>query len=75
MEHDGESGELLLDLVQHIECQWRRNQAASLRVACALLGLELVSTVAGTDRDGEAIATRALAEIDHLLGLCVVALL
>ena len=45
VEHDGESGELLFDFGKYIECQWRRNKTAGLRVACALFGLELVCTV------------------------------
>jgi len=75
VEHDGESGELLLDLLEHVESQGRRNQTAGLRVTGALLGSELVSTVAGTDRDSQRIATCAGGELDHFLGLCIVRLL
>ena len=73
MKHDGESRQLLLDLCQHVECEWRRNELASLRIACALLGLELVSTVRSTDRDSQRIAACAGSEVDNLLRLGVVA--
>ena len=53
VKNDWEARELLLDLCQNVECQWRRNQTACLRVTCALLGLELVSTVRSTDRDSQ----------------------
>ena len=74
VEHDGESRKLLLDLVQDVECQWRRNELASLRVACALLRSELVSAVACADRDSQAVATAASSKVDYLFGLCVVTL-
>ena len=45
MEHDWESRELLLDLVKDVECEWRRDETAGLRVPGALLRFELVSTV------------------------------
>ena len=38
VKHDGESGELFHDLIEDVECQWGRNEAAGLGVACALLG-------------------------------------
>ena len=60
VQNDGEARELLLDLMQHVESQWRRNETACLRITCALLGLELVGTVAGTDRNSEAVAARTL---------------
>jgi hypothetical protein len=72
VQYDGETGKTLLDLVQDVECQWRRNQLTCLGIACALLGSELVSTVAGTDRDSQRVATRTLAEVLYLFGLCVV---
>ena len=75
VEYDGEAGELLFDLVQDVESEGRRNELAGLRVAGALFGSELVSAVAGTDGDGEAVATAAGAEIDYLFGLGVVAYL
>ena len=75
MEHDGESRKLFLNLSQHIECEWRGNELTSLRVTCALLGLELVSTVRGTDRDSERVATSTGSEVDNLLRLGVVRLL
>ena len=74
MEYDGEAGDALFNLVQDVECQWRRNELTGLRVAGALFGSELVSTVAGTDRDGEAVATAALRKNFNFLGACVVAL-
>ena len=75
VEYDGETGELLFNLVQDVESEGRRNELAGLRVAGALFGSELVSAVAGTDGDGEAVATAAGAEIDYFLGLGVVAYL
>jgi hypothetical protein len=74
VKNDWEARELLLDLCQHVECQWRRNQTACLRVTCALLGLELVSTVRSTDGDSQRVATRTLAELDDLLRTCIVRL-
>ena len=74
MQNDGESGQLLHNGIEHVESQWRRHELAGLRVACALFGLELVGTVAGTDRDGKAIYARLRHEVDHLFGLCVVTL-
>ena len=75
MEHDGESGKFLLNLVEHVEGEWRGNEFASLRVAGALLGLELVSAVRGADRDGQRVAACAGREVDDLFGLGVVRLL
>ena len=74
MEDDGESRKLILDLSQNVECEWRRNELTSLRIACALLGLKLVSTVRSTDRDSQRIATCTCSEVDNLLGLGVVRL-
>ena len=42
MKDDRESGKLLLDCLEDIECKRRRNEAAGLGVAGALLGFELV---------------------------------
>ena len=61
--------------MQHVECQGRRNQTAGFRVACALLGLELVSAVRCTDRDSQRVAACAGSEVDDLFGLGVVRLL
>ena len=72
MEHDWESGKLLHDSIKNIKCQWRRNQAASLRVACALLRLKLVSSVACTDRDSERVNASLACEVDNFLRLCIV---
>ena len=72
MKHDGESGQLLHDFVEHIESQWRRNQTTSLGVAGTLLGLELVSTVAGTDRDSQRVNACLLGEVDYFLRFGIV---
>ena len=70
VEHDGESGELLHNGVENVECQGRRNELA-VGVAGALLGSELVCAVAGTDGDGQGVATGAGGEVDYLLGVGV----
>ncbi len=75
VEHDGESRKLLLDLSQHVESEWRRNELTGLRVTCALLGLELISTMRSTDGDSKRVAACAGSEVNHLLGLGVVAYL
>ncbi len=72
VEHDREARELFFDGVEHVECQGRRNEPASLRVASALFRLELVSTVAGTDGDSEGVAARTGSEVDHFFRLGVV---
>ena len=72
MEHDGESGELLLDLGEDVECQWGRNEHAVHE--CALLGSELVGTVRSTDRDCQRVAAGAGSKVDDLLGLGLVRL-
>ena len=41
VENDGEARELLFDGVEHVECQRRRNELASLRVAVHCSGLNL----------------------------------
>jgi len=74
VEDDGETGELLHNGVEHVEGQGRRNEVAGLRVTGALIGSELVGTVARTDGDGQAVAARAGSEVYHLFGLRVVAL-
>ena len=74
MEHDGESGELLFDSGEHVECEGGRNETTGLRVAGALFGLELISTMARTNGDGERVATCTFYEFDHFFGLRVVAL-
>jgi hypothetical protein len=75
VEDDGEAGELLLDLVEDVECERRGNEAAGLGVAGALLGFELVCAVAGTDGDCEGVATGAGREVDDFLGTGVVGFL
>ncbi len=70
MEHDGEAGELLHNRIEHLECQWRGNKT-TLGVACALLGSELISPVAGTNRNSQRIATGAGGEVDNLFGVSV----
>ena len=59
MENDWEARQFLHNGIKHIESQWRRYKATGLRINGALLGFELVSTVAGTDRDSERVAARA----------------
>ena len=71
MEDDGEAGELLLNLVENVEGQGRRNETTGLRVARALLGLELVSAVAGADGDGQRVAAGLGDELLDLLGMGV----
>jgi len=56
VQNDGESRQTLGDVLQNVETQRRRNQNALL-VAGALLRLELISTVAGTDSNGQRVAT------------------
>ena len=73
VEDDGEAGELLLDGLEDVEGQGRRQQAAGLGVDGALLGFELVGAMAGADADGQGVAARAGGEVDDLFGLGVVA--
>ena len=75
MEYDRESRELLLDLVENVECEWRRDKTTGLRVPCALLRLELVCTVGCSDGDGERVATCTGSEINYLLRLGIVGFL
>ena len=74
MQYDGESGEFLLDGLEDVETQWGRNQNA-VGIAGALLGLELVCAVRGTDRDGQRVNAGLAYEVDNLLGTGVVSLL
>ena len=53
VENDWEAWQLNHNLIQDVECQWRRNELAGLGVAGALLGSELVSTMRSTDRDSQ----------------------
>ena len=73
MENDRETRELLHDSIENVECQWGRNEAASLGVNGALLAGELISTVRSTDRDSERVATGAGSKIYHLFRLGVMA--
>ena len=70
MEYDWESRELLLNLSEDVECQWWWHENAVYE--SALLRSELVSTVRGTDRDSQRVATCAGREVDNFLGLGVV---
>ena len=58
MEHDGEAGDALLDLLEDVEAQGGRDQYA-VGVLGALLRLELGPAVAGSDRDGQGIDARS----------------
>ena len=60
MQHDGEAGKLLLHLLQHIEAQLGLST-----------GLELISTVAGTDSDSQGVAAGLIHKFLHLLGASV----
>ena len=73
VKNDREAGELLLDGLENVESQRRRNELAVL-VLRALFRGELVGAVAGADGDGERIAARLRGEFDHFLGLRVVRL-
>ena len=70
MQHDGETGQALADLLQHVEAEGRRHQDALL-VDGALLGLELIRAVAGTDGNGQRVAAGLGHELLHLLGASV----
>ena len=67
MQHDGEAGQTLGDLLQHVEAQRRRNQDALL-VAGALGGSELIGAVAGADGDGQGVAAGLGDELLDLFG-------
>ena len=67
VQHDGEAGQTLADLLQHVEAQGRRHQNALL-VAGALLRLELIGAVAGADGDGQRVAAGLGDKLLHLLG-------
>jgi len=49
VEYDGEAGQFLLNLSQHIESQWRGDEFASLRITSTLLGFELICTMRSSD--------------------------
>ena len=70
MQHDGEAGQTLGDFLQNVEAQRGRNKDA-VGVAGALLGLELVSAVAGADGDGKRVAAGLGDELLDLLGMGV----
>ena len=71
---DREARKLLLDGLEDVESERRRNELAGLLVNRALLTRELIRAVAGADGDGERIATGLLGELDHLFRLRVVGL-
>ena len=74
VEHDREAGKLLLDGLEDVESERRRNELAGLLVDRALLARELVRAVAGADGDREGVAARLLGELDDLFRLRVVGL-
>ena len=65
--NDGEAGESLLDLLEDIEAERRRNKNA-VGIAGALLGCELVCAVGGTDSDSKRVNTGAGDEFFNFLG-------
>ena len=67
MQNDGEAGQTLGDILQNVEAQGRGNQDAVL-VESALLGSELIGTVAGTDGDGQRVTAGLGNELLDLLG-------
>ena len=67
MEHDGEAGQTLDDLVQDIEAQGRGNQLALL-IAGALVGGKLIGAVGGADGDSQRVAAGLGDELLYLLG-------
>ena len=73
VQHDREARQLLHDSIEHVECQWRRNETTGLRVTGALLRGELVGTVAGTDGDSQAVAAGTGSEINYLFRFGIVA--
>ena len=75
VEDDREAGKLLLDGLEDVECERRRDELARLGVTRALLWLELVGAVRGADGDRERVAAGLGGELDDFLGLRVVALL
>ena len=72
VKHDREARKLLLDSLEDVESERRRNELAGLLVDRALLTRELVRAVAGADGDGEGVASGLLGELDHLFRLRVV---
>ena len=67
VQNDGETGQTLGNLFQHVETQGRGNQDAVL-VYGALLGSELVSAVGGADGDRQGVTTGAGNEFLNLFG-------
>jgi hypothetical protein len=63
-----ETGEFLLDGLQHVKCEGRRYEFAGLGITGALLGLEFVCAVAGSDGDCKRIALGLLDKINHVFG-------
>src|SRR5574344_45482 len=74
VEDDRKARELLLDLLEDVERERRRNELARLGIARALRGRELERAVAGADGDREGVAACLGRELDHFLGLRVVRL-
>ena len=74
VKNDREAGELLLDGLEDVESQRRRNELAGLLVDSALLTRELVGAVARTDGNSERVAARLGSELNNLFGLRVVGL-
>ena len=70
---DREARKLLHNSVEYIESQWRRNETTGLRVTGTLLRSELICSVAGTDRDSQAVAARAGSEVNNLFRFGIVA--
>ena len=67
MQHDGEAGQALGDLLQHVEPQRRGNQDALL-IPGALVSGELISAVAGADGDGQRVTAGLGDELLDLFG-------
>ena len=74
VKNDREAGELLLDGLEDIESQRRRNELTGLGIDRALLTSELISAVARADGNGERVAARLGSELDNLFRLRVVGL-
>jgi hypothetical protein len=75
VENDREAWKPLLNLMENTEGEWRWYEAAGLRVSCALLRLELVSSVGSSDGNSERVAASPLGEVDHFLRTSVMGLL
>ena len=67
MQNDREAGQTAGDLFEDVEAQGRRNEN-TVSIAGALLGLELVSAVAGADGDGQRVAAGLGDELLDLFG-------